>query len=360
MTPLTALVSLVGDRIGPPVERLDFDGIQRARARVLPRNPVSTAYRGTDPSVGITYGTAPARDDHEIPLRIYRPRALRDARTTCRSSCGSTAVLGARQRRRPYDPTCTFIAAAVGLLLWCRSTTGWRRSTRAPVAVEDCVDATTWVGGQRRRAAGRHLADGGAPATRPAATSRPSSAQVLRDHGDHPAAAPGADLPGDRPDHGVARRSREHAERRPCSPSASMDAFRDHYVAGGARPARPAALPAVRPARRPAAGPGPDRRPRPAPRRRHPLRRGAAGGRRAGAAHELPPGARTASPRCRARRRPWGASSGGSWPRELQPPRSDVGVPTDATRLAVMREVVVFSGVGPHAPSPTASATSWG
>ena len=68
MTPLTALVSLVGDRLGPPVERLDFDGIQRARARVLPRNPVvDRVTGGTDPSVGITFGTAPARDDNQRP-----------------------------------------------------------------------------------------------------------------------------------------------------------------------------------------------------------------------------------------------------------------------------------------------------
>ena len=65
--------------------------------------------------MGITYGTAPARDDHEIPLRIYRPRALRDARTDVPVVMwfhGGGWVLG---NVVDYDPICTFIAAEVGL-----------------------------------------------------------------------------------------------------------------------------------------------------------------------------------------------------------------------------------------------------
>jgi acetyl esterase len=70
-----------------------------------------------DPAVGITFGTAPARDDHEIPLRIYRPRALRDSRTDVPVVMwfhGGGWVLG---NVVDYDPICTFLAAQVGAVV---------------------------------------------------------------------------------------------------------------------------------------------------------------------------------------------------------------------------------------------------
>ena len=113
------------------------------------RNLVTDRVTGAvDPAVGITYGTAPARDDHEIPLRIYRPRALRDARTDVPVVMwfhGGGWVLG---NVVDYDPICTFIAAEVGCVV---VSVDYRMAPehRAPVAAHDCVDATTWVGGQR-------------------------------------------------------------------------------------------------------------------------------------------------------------------------------------------------------------------
>ncbi len=230
MAPLTALVSLVGDSLGPPVERLDFDGIQRARSRALPRNPVVDRITGgVDPSVGITYGTAPARDEHQIPLRIYRPRALRDAQTDVPVVMwvhGGGWVLG---NVLDYDPTCTFIAAAVGCVV---VSVDYRMAPehRAPVAVEDCVDATTWVGvnGDVLRADTSRMAVAGDSAGGNLAAV---VAQVLRDHGDtrlrHQALVyPATDATQSSPS------VREHANAAVLT-KRSMDAYRDHYVPAG-------------------------------------------------------------------------------------------------------------------------------
>jgi len=225
-----ALVSFVGDRLGPPVEELDFDGIQRARAATLPRNRVTDLVTGgVDQAVGITYGTAPARDEHEIPLRLYRPRGLRDSRTDVPVVMwfhGGGWVLG---NVVGYDPVCSFIAAEVGCVV---VSVDYRMAPehRAPVAVEDCVDATTWVGvnGDVLRADTSRMAVAGDSAGGNLAAV---VAQVLRDHGDtrlrHQALIyPATDLT-------MASASiREHPNA-PVLTKRSMDAYRDHYVPVG-------------------------------------------------------------------------------------------------------------------------------
>ena len=230
MAPLTALVSFVGDRLGPPVEELDFDGIQQARASVLPRNlAVDRVTGGVDASVGISYGTAPARDDHEIPLRLYRPRSLRDARTDVPVVMwfhGGGWVLG---NVVDYDPICTFIAAEVGCVV---VSVDYRMAPehRAPVAVDDCVDATTWVGvsGDVLRADSSRMAVAGDSAGGNLAAV---VAQVLRDHGDHrlrhqALIYPATDLTMSSPS------IDEHANAAGLT-RRSMSAFRDHYVPAG-------------------------------------------------------------------------------------------------------------------------------
>jgi len=230
MAPLTALVSLVGDSLGPPVETLDFDGIQRARARSLPRNRVVDRITGgSDPAVGITYGTAPARDEHEIPLRIYRPRALRDAQSDVPVVMwfhGGGWVLG---NVLDYDPTCTFLAAAVGCVV---VSVDYRMAPehRAPVAAEDCVDATTWVGvnGDVLRADTSRMAVAGDSAGGNLAAV---VAQVLRDHDDprlryQALIYPATDMTQSSPS------VREHANAAILT-KRSMDAYRDHYVPAG-------------------------------------------------------------------------------------------------------------------------------
>ena len=225
-----ALAAFVGERLRPPVEELDLDGIQRARGATLPRNRVTGLVTGAvDRAVGITYGTAPARDEHEIPLRIYRPRALRDARTDVPVVMwfhGGGWVLG---NVVGYDPVCTFLAAQVGCVV---VSVDYRLAPeyQAPVAVEDCVDATTWVGvnGDVLRADTTRMAVAGDSA---GANIAAVVAQVLRDHGDtrlrHQALIyPATDLTMQ------SRSIREHSNAAILT-KRSMDAYRDHYVPAG-------------------------------------------------------------------------------------------------------------------------------
>lgn len=80
MAPLTTAVVAAVDRLRVPVEDQTEEQRQAARSDVYRRRPPFIWFTGRpDPSVGITFGTAPARDGYEIPLRLYRPRALRDS-----------------------------------------------------------------------------------------------------------------------------------------------------------------------------------------------------------------------------------------------------------------------------------------
>ena len=310
-----------GDRLGPPVEELDFDGIQRARAATLRRNRVTDLVTGgVDRAVGITYGTAPARDEHEIPLRIYRPRALRDARTDVPVVMwfhGGGWVLG---NVVGYDPICTFIAAEVGCVV---VSVDYRMAPehRAPVAVAGLRRRHDLGRRQRRRAAGRHLADGGGRRLgrrQPRGRRGPGAARPRR----HPAAPPGADLPRDRPDDGVAV-DRASTRTPPSSPSA-------RWTPSATTTCRPGTTCATRCSHRCSAGSTGCRRPWCRPRTSTRSATTASGTPPRCAMPGCPPGSRTtsrcptASPSCRARPRPWGASSGGSWPAS-SPPRSAPG-----------------------------------
>ncbi len=230
MSPLTATVAAVVDRLRTPVERLDHDGIQQARTRIQPRNRLAGLVTGgVDPSVGITFGTAPARDDHEIPLRIYRPRALPDSRTDVPVVMwfhGGGWVWG---NPVDYDPICTFVAARVGCVV---VSVDYRLAPehRAPVAAHDCVDATTWVqvsGDVLRADTGRMAVAGDSAGGNLAAVV----AQVLRDAGTtallHQALVyPAVDLTMSSPS--IA----EHSEGAILT-RRSMDAFLDHYAGPG-------------------------------------------------------------------------------------------------------------------------------
>jgi acetyl esterase len=230
MSPLTTFVSAFADAMRRPVESLDMDGIHSSRASVRPTHRIYAAVTGSaDPAVGITYGTAPARDDHEIPLRIYRPRALPDARADIPVVVwfhGGGWVLG---NVVDYDPLCTFIAAEVGCVV---VSVDYRMAPehRAPTAARDCVDATTWVAvnGDVLRADTSRMAVAGDSAGGNLAAV---VAQVLRDHGEtrlrHQALIyPATDLTMASPS------IVEHANA-PILTKANMDAFRDHYVRPG-------------------------------------------------------------------------------------------------------------------------------
>jgi len=186
MYPRTALLTALLDRgLRPSVETLDDAGLQRARARSFPdRPPFSWVTGGGLRSVGTTYGTAPARDGYEIPLRIYRPRAVRGSETDVPMVVylhGGGFVEG---NVVMYDPLCAHLAAEVRAVV---VSVDYRLApeNKAPTAAHDCVDATTWViwhGEELRADTGRVAVCGDSAGGNLAAVV----AQKLRDGGDSP------------------------------------------------------------------------------------------------------------------------------------------------------------------------------
>ncbi|MEO6020276.1 MAG: alpha/beta hydrolase [Knoellia sp.] len=160
MSPLTTAAVAVIDRMRVPVEQMGEQERHAARAMTYPtRPPYSWITGGVDKAVGITFGTAPARDGYEIPLRIYRPRAIRDAQNDVPVIVyfhGGGWVLGNVVN---YDPLCTHLAAQVGAVV---VSVDYRLAPEhpAPMAAHDAVDATTWVAAQSDvlRANGHNLA----------------------------------------------------------------------------------------------------------------------------------------------------------------------------------------------------------
>lgn len=148
MSPLTTAAVAVIDRMRVPVENMTEQQRHEARAGTYPTKPPHSWVTGTvDPSVGITFGTAPARDGYEIPLRICRPRAIRDSQTDVPVIVyfhGGGWVLGNVVN---YDPLCTHLAAEVGAVV---VSVDYRLAPEhpAPTPVHDAVDATTWIAAQ--------------------------------------------------------------------------------------------------------------------------------------------------------------------------------------------------------------------
>jgi acetyl esterase len=230
LTPRTAVLTWAVDRVRPRIHEMDIDAIQAARSRTLPRWRFAASVVGAvDPDVGITYGTAPARDDFEIPLRIYRPRALPDSHTDVPVVMwfhGGGFVVG---NVVDYDPLCTLIAAEVGAVV---VSVDYRKAPehRAPTAVFDCVDATTWVqvSGDVLRADTSRMAVAGDSAGGNLAAV---VAQVLRDHGmgtlRHQALIyPATDMTMSSPS--IAEHARAAILDRPA-----IVAFREHYLRPG-------------------------------------------------------------------------------------------------------------------------------
>ncbi len=182
LPPRTAAFSWLVDLVRKDIGAMDIDDIQVARSRRYPQTRAAGLVTGgVDRSVRITFGTAPARDDFEIPLRIYRPRALPDQRTDVPVVMwfhGGGWVLG---NVVDHDPICTLIASGVNAVV---VSVDYRMAPehRAPVAVDDCVDATTWVqvSGDVLRADTTRMAVAGDSAGGNLAAV---VAQILRDHG---------------------------------------------------------------------------------------------------------------------------------------------------------------------------------
>jgi len=148
MSPLTTATVALVDRMRVPVEQMTEEQRHEARATTYPSKPPFSWITGAaDPAVGITFGTAPARDGYEIPLRIYRPRAIRDAQNDVPVIVyfhGGGWVVGNVVN---YDPLCTHLAAEVGAVV---ASVDYRLAPEhpSPTAVHDAVDATTWIAAQ--------------------------------------------------------------------------------------------------------------------------------------------------------------------------------------------------------------------
>ena len=241
MYPQTALLTALLDHgLRPPVERRTVEGIVAGRGRVTPdRPPFSWVTGAVDRSVGTTYGTAPARDGYEIPLRIYRPRAVRDRDTDVPVVVflhGGGFVEG---NVVMYDPLCSHLAARVRALV---VSVDYRLAPehRSPTAAQDCFDATTWVerhGSVLHADTSRMALCGDSAGGNLAAVT----AQLLRDRGDSPVRHQALIYPAT--DMTLASPSIHDNADAPMLTRASIVAFREHYLPPGSDPADPLVSP---------------------------------------------------------------------------------------------------------------------
>jgi acetyl esterase len=143
--PATAALAALVDRVYKPVEAMSLEEIRASRGRVYPSRPPGSWVTGSvDRRVGITYGTAPARDGYEIPLRLYRPRWLRD---TDRDTPVIVFLHGGGFVHGGVllaDPLCAHLAQNVRAAV---VSVDYRLAPehRAPTAALDAIDATAWI-----------------------------------------------------------------------------------------------------------------------------------------------------------------------------------------------------------------------
>ena len=159
MSPVTAGFTAVLDGVlRKPIESLDLAQIQSGRGQVYPDRPPFTWITGrVDRSVGITFGTAPARDGYDIPLRIYRPRAVRDTETDVPVIVYLHGGGWVQGNVVSYDPLCTHLARQVRAVVVSvdyrkapehkaprRHTTGWTQRAGSRRTVHCALTAAAW------------------------------------------------------------------------------------------------------------------------------------------------------------------------------------------------------------------------
>ncbi len=231
MYPRTALITaLLDSGLRPTVETRTVEQIQAGRGVTYPdRPPFSWVTGAVDRSVGITFGTAQARDGYEIPLRIYRPRSVRDTDVDVPVIVflhGGGFVQG---NVVMYDPLCTHLAAQVRAVV---VSVDYRLAPehRAPTGAHDCVDATAWVAGQGhvlRADTSRIALCGDSAGGNLAAVT----AQQLRDRGNSPVRSQALLYPAT--DMTLASPSIDANADAPMLTRTSLVAFREHYAPTG-------------------------------------------------------------------------------------------------------------------------------
>lgn len=139
----TRLFTAAYDRTGAlDVGHLSLDEIKATRRRVPPSVPPVTWVTGAVPrGIRTSAATAPARDGHGIPLRVYRPTGATGPLPVVVYFHGGGWVLG---NVRGYDALCGFVADAVPALV---VSVDYRMAPehKAPQAVLDGVDVLRWL-----------------------------------------------------------------------------------------------------------------------------------------------------------------------------------------------------------------------
>jgi acetyl esterase len=145
MYPRTAVTTAVLAKLRPDLERLSIAQIQEGRGQSYPdRPPFSWITGGGYRDVGVSYGTAPARDGYDVPLRLYRPRALRDTEVDAPVIVFFHGGGWVQGNVVMYDPLCMHLAREVRAVV---VSVDYRLAPehRAPTAAQDAIDATRWV-----------------------------------------------------------------------------------------------------------------------------------------------------------------------------------------------------------------------
>ena len=229
--PRTALISAILDHgLRKPVERQTLAEIQAERGTVTPdRPPFSWVTGRVDRSVGITFGTAQARDGYELPLRVYRPRAVRDTDVDVPVVVFVHGGGFVRGNVVMYDPLCTFLATQVRAVV---VSVDYRLAPehRAPAAAHDVTDAVSWVAdhGAALRADTNRIALCGDSA---GGNLSAVAAQLLRDRGASPVVHQALLYPAT--DMTLASPSIEANAGAPLLTRASIVAFRGLYAPSG-------------------------------------------------------------------------------------------------------------------------------
>ena len=110
-------------------------------------------------------------DADGVPVRVYRPSAEDNLPVVVYFHGGGWTIGSVDV----YDTVTRAAGERRATRSSCRSTTGWRPSTRIPAPLDDCWTALEWVAEQHRRSSAVTRHGSPSPATAPAATSRPSS-----------------------------------------------------------------------------------------------------------------------------------------------------------------------------------------
>jgi acetyl esterase len=139
----TWIFTTVLDRFGrASIVGMDLDAIHRSRGAVTPTVPPYTWITGSVYADVTRQDTSfPARDGHQVPLRVYRPIRSGEPLPVVVYFHGGGWVLGST---RMYDPLCTFLARTVPAVV---VSVDYRLAPEhhAPQAVLDSVDSVRWL-----------------------------------------------------------------------------------------------------------------------------------------------------------------------------------------------------------------------